>query len=65
MATSPCGSSHTKAANGAQPTDTVRDILVNAGVIAGSSKYAKKEVVAEEVNAVDAAVEAAVAKIED
>ena len=52
-------------ANGAQPTDPVRDILVNAGVIAGSSKYAKKEVVAEEVNAVDAAVEAAVAKIED
>lgn len=52
-------------ANGAQPTDTVRDIFVNEGIIAGSSKYAKKAVVAEEVNAVDAAVEAAVAKIED
>ena len=52
-------------ANGAQPTDTVRDILVNEGIIAGSAKYAKKAEVAEEVNAVDAAVEAAVAKIED
>lgn len=52
-------------ANGAQPTDTVRDLFVNAGIIAGSSKYAKKAEVAEEVNAVDAAVEAAVAKIED
>ncbi len=52
-------------ANGAQPTDTVRDILVNAGIIASTSKYAKKVAVAEEVSAVDAAVEAAVAKIED
>lgn len=52
-------------ANGAQPTDTVRDLLVNEGVIASSSKYAKKAEVVEEVNAVDAAVEAAVAKIED
>ena len=52
-------------ANGAQPTDTVRDIFVNEGIIAGSAKYAKKAVAEEEVNAVDAAVEAAVAKIED
>lgn len=52
-------------ANGAQPTDTVRDLFVNEGIIASSSKYAKKAIVEEEVNAVDAAVEAAVAKIED
>ena len=52
-------------ANGAQPTDTVRALFVNEGIIAGSSKYAKKEAAQAEVNAVDAAVEAAVANLED
>lgn len=50
---------------GAQPTETVRGLLVNAGIIEGSAKYAKKAETAEEVNAVDVAVASAVEKIED
>ncbi len=50
---------------GAQPTETVRGLFVNAGIIEGSAKYAKKAEIAEEVNAVDVAVASAVEKIED
>ena len=50
---------------GAQPTDTVKTLFVNAGIMAPSKKFAKAAEATEEVSAVDAAVEAAVGKIEE
>ena len=49
---------------GAQPTDTVKSLFINAGIIAANFAKAEKADAPEEVNAVEAAVEAQV-KAED
>ncbi len=49
---------------GAQPTDTVKALFVNAGIVRAAYKKAAETAPAE-VNAVDAAVEAAVRSTEE